>query len=346
MPLNNAICESSAPRRRLGMNQIPVSFSIRLPNSGPYTTASSVAAVAVLADDLGFEALTVHDHIPRSRRQNRHFSAGSVEQVKDNQDPVLFEAMTTLAFAAGLTQRARLFPTGITLGTRDPRLLAKQVATLHDLSGGRFRLGVTVGAAADEFEIMQVPFEERGPRADEYLEAICKIFGTAPFTTVEGTTVRFANGEFYPKPNNLPIWICGKGKAAMRRAARYGSGFLPAGFTLDNYREKMPLLDEQMALASRSRSEIICGLETFILARPNKEKAVADSSATLMYWYKDLEKGLNCNFIGTPEFIVEQIHSYIEIGVRHFELKFIANSLEDQLEMMRAIAAYVVPKFM
>jgi len=327
------------------MSQIPVSFSIRLPNSGPYTTASSVASVAILADELGFEALTVHDHISRSRRQNRHFSAGSVEQVKDTQDPILYEAMITLAFAASLTKKIRLFPTGITLGTRDPRLLAKQVATLHELSGKRFMLGVTVGAAADEFEIMQVPFTERGRRADEYLAVVHQIFGPDPLTTVNGATVHFTNGEFYPKPDNLPIWICGKGKAAMRRVARYGSGFLPAGFSLDNYREKMPLLDEQMALASRRRSDIVCGLETFVLVRSDKERAVDDSNATLMYWYKEMEKGLNCNLIGTPESIAEQIHSYIEIGVRHFELKFIAKSVEDQLDMMRAVAAYVVPKF-
>ena len=61
----------------------PVSFSVRLPNSGPYTTRNAIAEVAVLADELGFEALTVHDHIPRSRKQNRHFSAGSVDMVLD-----------------------------------------------------------------------------------------------------------------------------------------------------------------------------------------------------------------------------------------------------------------------
>src|SRR4051812_35974943 len=137
------------------MHDQPITFSIRLPNSGPYTTPNAVTAVATLADELGFEALTVHDHIPRSRKQNRHFSAGSVDLVDEGQDPILYEAMTTLAFVAGVTSRIRLFPTGITLPTRDPRLLAKQAATLHELSQGRFMLGITIGASADEFDVMQ-----------------------------------------------------------------------------------------------------------------------------------------------------------------------------------------------
>jgi probable F420-dependent oxidoreductase len=323
----------------------PVSFSIRLPNSGPYTTRNAVAEVAVVADELGFEALTVHDHISRSRKQNRHFSAGSVDMVLDGQDPILYEAMTVLTYAAAITRRIRLFPTGITLPTRDPRLLCKQAATLHELSGGRFMLGITIGASADEFDVMQVPFNERGRRTDEYLEVIRGIFDPQPLTSFDGRTVSFRNGEFYPKPRGLPIWVCGKAEAAMRRVAHYGEGFLPAGFTLDVYREKILQLDAQLAQVGRTRRDVICGLETFILIRDDAEEAMRDAASTLVYWYKDIEKGKDCNLVGTPAMVIEQMRGYVEIGVTHFELKFIAKSLEDQLGMMRLIAAKVVPAF-
>lgn len=327
------------------MTDHPITFSIRLPNSGPYTTPQSVAAVATVADTLGFEALTVHDHIARSRKQNRHFSAGSVDHVDETQDPILYEAMTTLTFAAALTKRIKLFPTGITLPTRDPRLLAKQAATLHALSNGRFMLGITIGASADEFEVMQVPFNERGRRTDEALEVISRIFDAAPRTSYDGRTVRFANGEFYPKPSDLPIWICGKGDAAMGRVARYGAGFLPAGFTLEAYREKMPLLDEQLGKASRSRADVVCGLETFILLRDDDAAAARDAATTLLYWYQDEAKGHGCNLIGTPDSVIARMKAYVDIGVRHFELKFIAHGLEDQLAMMSTIAERIVPAF-
>lgn len=323
----------------------PVTFSARLPNSGPYATAKAVADVAVAADELGYEALTVHDHIPRSRRQNRHFSAGSVDFVQEGQDPILYEAMTTLTFVAPLTRRTYLFPTGITLPLRDPRLLAKQAATLHDLSGGRFRLGITIGAAADEFEIMQVPFNERGRRTDEALEALRRIFDPEPLTSFEGRTVHFRDGEFYPKPRDLDIWICGKGEAALRRVARYGAGFLPAGFTVDAYRERLPILDRELADAGRPRNDVVCGIELFVSVRADAEEAVRDAASTLIYWYDDVESGRERNIVGTPEAMIDRLRAYHGLGVRHFELKFIARSLEDQVEMMGLVAAKVMPAF-
>jgi probable F420-dependent oxidoreductase len=322
-----------------------VVFSIRLPNSGPYTSARSITEVSVLAEELGFDALTVHDHISRSRRQNRHFSAGSVDCVRESADPVLYEAMTALTFAAAITRRIRLFPTGITLPTRDPRLLAKQAATLHALSGGRFMLGITIGASADEFEVMQVPFTERGKRTDEYLAVLALIFDEQPVTSFDGKFVSFQQGEFFPKPQGLPIWICGKGEAAIRRVARYGSGFLPAGFSLDAYRERLPMLDAALAAAGRSRGDVICGLETFVSVRSSAERAARDAESTLVYWYQDVEKGNACNLIGTPAMIIDRLRAYVAMGVTHFELKFIANDLSDQLDMMRLIAAEIVPAF-
>lgn len=322
-----------------------MTFSARLPNSGPYTTSEAVVAVAVAADELGYEALTVHDHIPRSRRQIRHFSAGSVDLVEDGQEPILYEAMTTLAFAAALTKRTYLFPTGITLPLRDPRLLAKQAATLHELSHGRFRLGITIGAAMDEFDIMQVPFNERGRRTDESLEVLRRIFDPEPLTSFEGKTIQFADGEFYPKPNNLQIWICGKGEAALRRVARFGGGFLPAGFTIDAYRERVPILDRELAVASRPRNDIVCGLEVFVSIHNNAERALRDAASTLIYWYKDVDAGQQCNMIGTPATVIERIRAYYALGVRHFELKFIARSAEDQVEMMQLVATKVMPAF-
>jgi alkanesulfonate monooxygenase SsuD/methylene tetrahydromethanopterin reductase-like flavin-dependent oxidoreductase (luciferase family) len=192
---------------------------------------------------------------------------------------------------------------------------------------------------------MQVPFNERGRRTDENLEVIRRIFDPAPLTSFEGATVCFSGGEFFPKPRKLPIWICGKGEAALRRVARYGAGFLPAGLSLDAYCERLPLLEQKLAAASRPRNEIVCGLETFVAVREDADEALRDAASTLIYWYKDVDTGRKCNMIGTPAMLIEQMSSYVKIGVRHFELKFIARSVTDQIEMMRLIAARVVPAF-
>jgi hypothetical protein len=65
----------------------------------------------------------------------------------------------------------------------------------------------------------------------------------------------------------------------------------------------------------------------------------------LVYWYQDVEKGNACNLIGTPAMIIDRLRAYVAMGVTHFELKFIANDLSDQLDMMRLIAAEIVPAF-
>jgi probable F420-dependent oxidoreductase len=322
-----------------------ITFSVRLPNSGPYSDAHAIREVALLGEELGYEALTVHDHISRSRTQNRHFSAGNVDLVTDDQLPNLYEAMTTLAFAAGLTKRIRLCPTGIILPLRDPRLLAKEASTLHTLSGGRLILGLVIGASPHEFEIIGVPFKERGRRTDEYIEALRRIFDEAPFTEVDGPNVHFENAEFQPKPKGLPIWLCGKGEAAMRRVAHYGQGFLPGDFSPDECREKLNRLDEYLARAGRSRQEIVCGNEIFICARGSVEEAERDAESTMFYRHKKLENARERFLVGSPASICEHIGRYIDAGTHHFELKFVARSLEDQLEMMRRIAEEIVPAF-
>jgi alkanesulfonate monooxygenase SsuD/methylene tetrahydromethanopterin reductase-like flavin-dependent oxidoreductase (luciferase family) len=105
------------------------------------------------------------------------------------------------------------------------------------------------------------------------------------------------------------------------------------------------VLEQALADAARPRDTVVCGLETFVSVRENADEALRDATSTLVYWYKDVDTGRQCNMIGTPKMVIDQMNGYVEIGVRHFELKFIARSLEDQIGMMRLIAAQVVPAF-
>ena len=87
------------------------------------------------------------------------------------------------------------------------------------------------------------------------------------------------------------------------------------------------------------------GLETFILMRDDVATATREAASPLVYWYQDAAKGHACNLIGTPGSVIATLREYVDIGVRHFELKFIAHDVDDQLHMMRAIAERVVPAF-
>jgi len=109
--------------------------------------------------------------------------------------------------------------------------LAKQLATLDELSGGRLTLGIGVGWCQEEFESLGVPFEHRGSRTDEYLEAL-RVLWTAEQPSFSGRFVSFPPLYCNPKPRQVggpPIWVGGAGPAAMERVARVGAGWVAGG---------------------------------------------------------------------------------------------------------------------
>jgi probable F420-dependent oxidoreductase len=115
------------------------------------------------------------------------------------------------------------------LPQHNPVVVAKQVATLDHMSGGRILLGIGVGWLKEEFEALGAPFEDRGKRTDEYILAMRELWGSER-PTFNGATVRFKDAYCRPQPVNkaVPIIVGGHSPAAARRAGRLGDGFFPA----------------------------------------------------------------------------------------------------------------------
>jgi probable F420-dependent oxidoreductase len=127
------------------------------------------------------------------------------------------------------------------LPQRNPLVLAKEVATLDYLSGGRIELGIGVGWLKEEFEALGIPFERRGKRADEYVAAMRALWASDG-ASFAGEFVKFDKVSCNPKPvaKSVPIVVGGHSEAAARRAGRLGDGFFPSiGAQVDT----MPLLD-------------------------------------------------------------------------------------------------------
>jgi alkanesulfonate monooxygenase SsuD/methylene tetrahydromethanopterin reductase-like flavin-dependent oxidoreductase (luciferase family) len=122
----------------------PLSYGIRLPNSGPFASPEALRAIATHAETLGFDTIWVHDHLAWPSHRRTHFAAGSVEAVTD-QRPDFYESLSTLAYLAGMTRQVRLGVAGLVLPRRDPRTLAKQLATIDAMSGGRPIAGLAIG---------------------------------------------------------------------------------------------------------------------------------------------------------------------------------------------------------
>jgi probable F420-dependent oxidoreductase len=162
------------------------------------------------AEAVGFDSVQVGDHIQWHA-------------------PIL-EATTLMATFAAVTERVRIASDVIILPLRDPVLMAKTIASLDVLSGGRVIFGIGVGGDHPlEYAAMRIPLSERGSRANESLEIIKGLWANERFS-YEGRHFSFRDVEISPRPVQLsiPIWVGGGSAAALRRAARYGDGWIAA----------------------------------------------------------------------------------------------------------------------
>lgn len=185
--------------------------------------------VATAAEHLGFAHLSCSDHVlvPRSR-------------VPAMGAP-WYDPAVTLAYLAAVTERIHLLSHVLVLPYRHPLVVAKTFGTLDRLSNGRLILGVGSGHVKPEFKVLGVSYERRGALTDEYLQAI-RAAWSGDGARFVGRSVSFADVLIEPRPlrragpqPHPPIWIGGNAAAAVRRAARYGDGWIPWQVGLNDF---------------------------------------------------------------------------------------------------------------
>jgi probable F420-dependent oxidoreductase len=197
-----------------------VRFSTRAPNSdylGFEATPEGIVAAAQKAEELGFDAIFVNDHIivdgsPRAAPWTHTF------------DPLI-----AASFIAAHTRRIGVGLSVLIVPYRNPIATAKALATLDRMSGGRLIAGVGAGWHEAEFAALGVPFRERGARTDEYLRIwqACWAPGLVSFA---GRFFSFSDMHVSPKPvqqPHPPVWVGGPSDAALRRAARFAAVWQP-----------------------------------------------------------------------------------------------------------------------
>jgi probable F420-dependent oxidoreductase len=182
--------------------------------------------VARQAEDAGLDDLAISEHVVMAHRPDK-YPFGAYPHRFDEPWP---EPLTTLAALAAVTRRLRLI-TGIVIAPlRPPVLLAKQAATLHALSGGRFVMGVSTSWHEEEYAALGVPFAERGARLDDLLGACRALWGQQP-ASYSSPSISFEDLLCVPRPDHpddIPIWIGSANTPRMRRrVVRYGQGWMP-----------------------------------------------------------------------------------------------------------------------
>jgi probable F420-dependent oxidoreductase len=217
----------------------------------------TLRTIAEHAERLGFGTLWAPEHVvlfdryTESKYPYSQDGAFAAPSTIDWMDP--FVALT---YAAARTSTIRL-ATGICLvPEHNPLVLAKVIASLDYLSGGRFALGVGIGWSAEEFKALGIPFERRAQRTREYIAVMRKLWGEES-TTFHGEFVNFDAARSFPRPvqgGKVPIIFGGESTSALKRVAEYGTGWF--GFTPEAATAKVEQLKGLMRERGRALGEV------------------------------------------------------------------------------------------
>jgi probable F420-dependent oxidoreductase len=217
-----------------------------------------IAKTAEAAERCGVATLWVGEHVVLFDRQDSKYpySPGGEFPLPGGAD--WLDPFITLTFAAAVTKTIRL-ATGICLvPEHNPVVLAKEVASLDRLAGGRFALGVGIGWSAEEFAALGIPFERRAQRTREYIEVMQRLWSDE-VTTYHGEFVNFDGARCFPKPTRgrkLPIIFGGESTPALRRTADIGNGWFGFNVGPDDAAPLVKKLHSMLKANGRNSNEV------------------------------------------------------------------------------------------
>jgi len=190
-------------------------FGIHIPQIGRKAGPDAVSDAARQAEDLGFDSIWVNDHLAIPADAPYPPSAS------------FYEPLITLTWAAAATRRVALGTSVLVLPLRHPVHMAKEIATLDLLSGGRVILGAGVGWLEGEFSALGVPYDDRGARTDESIDILRACWSQDPVNHSSAVVAAALDGvRTLPQPGRaIPIWVGGNSRRALQRAVAKGDGW-------------------------------------------------------------------------------------------------------------------------
>jgi probable F420-dependent oxidoreductase len=315
-------------------------FGLSVPHRGPLANPQAIRAIAESAEALGYDVLTISDHIVVPRQIDSKYPYSPDGGWSGGADGMCFEQLSLLNYVAGITSKARLLTSIMVIPHREPIFTAKALATADQLSGGRVELGVGTGWMREEFELLQTPeFMERGAVTDEYIRAF-KTLWTEENPSFEGQYTQFKDIFFEPKPiqpGGPKIWVGGESGRALRRLAALGDVWYPiAGGnpkapldTLAAYDAALGKLHQAADQAGRDPASI--GLAYSAMAHSEQEQQSPDGGRMLM--------------TGSAAARQDDVAALAERGLSTMIVNVAAGTMERALEKQQAFAADVMRKF-
>jgi probable F420-dependent oxidoreductase len=205
-------------------------FALMFANTGPFGLPDRLTHMAQKAEQVGFESLWTVEHVVVPKGYGSQYPYSRDGKMPGPESSPIPDPLIWMTYAAAVTKKIKLATGVLILPQRHPFYVAKEVATLDVLSGGRAILGVGIGWLEEEFRGIGVPFQERASRTEESIQALRSLWGDKPSEFI-GKHYRWNAVESNPKPvqrPGVPIVVGGHVEGAAKRAARFGDGFFPA----------------------------------------------------------------------------------------------------------------------
>jgi len=235
-----------------------VKFDLWMPTASPMTTPELLDAVAEGAEARDIGTIWVGEHVVLFEQYESRYPYAQDGRIPAPPGSGLLEPLVTLTYLAARTSKVRLGTAMLLLPQRNPVYVAKEVSSLDWLSGGRVDLGIGVGWLKEEFDALNVPWERRGRRTDEYLEVLRTLW-VDDTSSFHGEVYDLPPSQMFPKPvqqPHPPIHIGGETPAALRRAARLGQGWHTFNRSPAELATGLAELDEALEATGRSRADL------------------------------------------------------------------------------------------
>jgi len=314
-----------------------VKFGLSTVTRGVFTTPESYSAVAEAAERSGFDFLSVSDHlvVPATYKSRYPYDVAGVFAAAEHGH--CFDQLSTVAFLAGCTDRLRLLTSVTVVPHRPAMLTAKMLATIDVLARGRLIIGAGAGWMKEEFEVLGVPFNDRGQLTDEYLAAFKELW-TKDKPAYSGKYVEFSDVLFYPKPvqkPHPPLWIGGESPPALRRTIKFADAWYPGS----NSQTKPLDTPERLSAGVAEMKRACAGA-----GRDPTTLGIALLVQDFFEWgnYRTADGSARRLFTGTSDDMAADAAALSSLGVGHVALRLGGNTAQECVARIERFGAEVI----
>ena len=253
------------------------------------------------------------------------------------------EGVTLLSYAAALTRRVRLGGAVFLINLRNPIQLAKSLASLDQLSQGRLIVGVGLGAVTRLYQAYGLSADRRVARFIEALTLLQRLWSEEE-VTFEGQFWQVQKANLLPKPvqkPHPPLWFGAGAPPALKRAVKYGSGFIGAGSSsTPDFKLQVEIVRAALAEARKDPGNFTIAKRVYIAVDRDRQRAAARTRDWFGMYYGRAEMADRVAVWGAPEECAEHLRQVIDAGARLLVL----NPMFDMLDQMETLAGDVLPR--